>query len=90
MNKLNNTHGETIVEALISVLLVALCFVALEGSIVASGRVNSKAKGQIQNFTISESDGVDSSASVSIKRGTEKTKTSIQVKKSSEGTYYYY
>ena len=90
MKKLKNTHGETIVEALVSVLIVALCFVALQGSIVASAKVNSQAKEMIRNFTISDSDTVDSSASVTIKRNSGSTKTNIQVKKSQDGNYYYF
>ena len=37
MKKLKNKKGETLVEALVSVLIVVICFLALQVSIVASG-----------------------------------------------------
>ena len=86
---MKNNKGETIVEALVSILLIALCFVALQTSIVASGKINAKAKEMIKSFVIRDSDVVDDSAFVTIKRNDGSTKIDIDVKKTTEGYYYY-
>ena len=86
---MKNNRGETIVEALVSILLIALCFVALQTSIVASGKINAKAKEMIKSFVIRDSDVVDDSAFVTIKRNDGSTKIDIDVKKTTEGYYYY-
>ena len=86
---MKNNRGETIVEALVSILLIALCFVALQTSIVASGKINAKAKEMIKSFVIRDSDVAVDGASVSIKRGNTVEDTDIKVKKTTEGYYYY-
>ena len=89
MKKLKNKKGETLVEALISVLIVVICFLALQVSIVTSGKINASAKEMVLKFQISSTDAVDSDANVTIKRGNVSEKTDIQVKKTTDGYYYY-
>jgi competence protein ComGC len=89
MKKLKNNKGETLVEALISVLIVVICFLALQVSIVTSGKINASAKEMVLKFQISDTDEVDKNASVTIKRGNVSEKTDIQVKKTTDGYYYY-
>ena len=82
-----NHKGETIVESLISVLIVVICFVALQSSILASARVNNKAK-QI-NRPFQNNGTIDSSLHVTIERDGSKTNTDIEVYKEDTGYYYY-
>ena len=86
---MKNNKGETIVEALVSILLIALCFVALQTSIVSSGKINAKAKEMIKPFVLSSSDETINDASITIKRNSGSTKISIDVKKTANGYYYY-
>ena len=89
MKKLKNKKGETLVEALISVLIVVICFLALQISIVTSGKINASAKEMVLKFQISDTDEEDKNASVTIKRGNVSEKTGIKVKKTTDGYYYY-
>ncbi len=82
-----NHKGETIVESLISVLIIVICFVALQSSILASARVNNKAK-QI-NRPFQNNGTIDSSLHVTIERNGSKTNTDIEVYKEDTGYYYY-
>ena len=83
-----NHKGETIVESLISVLIIVICFVALQSSIIASARVNNKAKQINQPF---QNNGkLDSSLHVTIERNGSKTNTNIGVYKEEDTGYYYY
>ena len=86
---MKNNKGETIVEALVSILLIALCFVALQTSIVSSGKINAKAKEMIKPFVLSSSDETINDASITIKRNSGSTKINIDVKKTANGYYYY-
>lgn len=82
-----NHKGETIVESLISVLIIVICFVALQSSILASARVNNKAKQINQPF---QNNGtLDYSLHVTIERNGSKTNTDIEVYKEDTGYYYY-
>ena len=89
MKKLKNKKGETLVEALVSVLIVVICFLALQVSIVTSGKINASAKEMVLKFQISDTDEEDKNASVTIKRGNVSEKTRIKVKKTTDGYYYY-
>ena len=86
---MKNNKGETIVEALVSILLIALCFVALQTSIIASGKINAGAKEMIKSFVISDNDEIVDNASITIKRNSGSTKINIDVKKTANGYYYY-
>ena len=86
-----NKKGETITETLISVVIIAIAFIALQTSIVAAARVNKKANGLIRNFDISkESTNTDWYVSI-IRTDSNDTKNVARIKKSAgENGYYYY
>ncbi len=83
-----NQKGETIVESLISVMIIAICFIALQSSIIASANVNNKAKQINQPF---QNNGtIDTSLHVSIERNGNRTNTDIEVYQETDTGYYYY
>ncbi len=83
-----NHKGETIVESLISVLIIVICFVALQSSILASAKVNQKAKEINQPF---QNNGtLDTHIKVSIVRNGNKTVTDRNVYQEKDTGYYYY
>ncbi len=83
-----NQKGETIVESLISVLIIVICFVALQSSILASAKVNQKAKEINQPF---QNNGtLDTHIKVSIVRNGNKTVTDRNVYQETDTGYYYY
>lgn len=83
-----NQKGETIVESLISVLIIVICFVALQSSILASAKVNQKAKEINQPF---QNNGtLDTNLKVSIVRNGNKTVTDRNVYQEKDTGYYYY
>ena len=48
MKKILNNHGESLIEVLVSLLIVALCI--LQGSIVTAAKINNKTKSHIEPF----------------------------------------
>lgn len=50
MKKLLNNHGESLIEVLVSLLIVCLCFLMLQGSIVTAAKINSQNKENIEPF----------------------------------------
>ena len=54
MKKLNSCKGETLVEVLISIIVLSLCFIILQTSIVASNRMNKQSKDAVKVFKIPE------------------------------------
>ncbi len=85
MKKLRNNSGETIVETLAAVLIVALCFLMLAGAIVTSSKINKQAKEQITPFKVSSK----SSSSANIKINGQSV-DSKDYKLYESGGYYYY
>lgn len=83
-----NQKGETIVESLISVLIIVICFVALQSSILASAKVNQKAK-EI-NTPFQNNGTLDTNLKVSIVRNGNKTVTDCNVYQEKDTGYYYY
>lgn len=53
MNKLLNKKGETIVETLAAILIVALCFVMLQNSIVTAAKINNSTENNQKSFVVS-------------------------------------
>lgn len=82
--KLYSNSGETIVEALASVLIVAVCFLMLQNAIVTSANLNDTAS--IKNITFKESEKKeDTSCTVKV------NDTIVTNMKCYEtGDYYYY
>ncbi len=88
MCKLKKQNGETIAEALVSVLIAALCFVALQTSIVTSAKINKKSMEENVPFDVSNQS--IENITVTINRTTSsKTITGITGYKTSGGYYYY-
>ena len=54
MKKLNSCKGETLGEVLISIIVLSLCFIILQTSIVASNRMNKQSKDAVKGFKIPE------------------------------------
>ena len=87
MKKLLNNKGESIIEVLVSLLIVALCILMLQGSIVTAAKINKKTQDDITPFYI---DGSTSEFdNVTITRGTSSYSQSVKGYKTSGGYYYY-
>lgn len=56
MKKILNNHGESLIEVLVSLLIVALCILMLQGSIVTAAKINKKNNEHIEPFVIAESE----------------------------------
>lgn len=91
MKKLNSCKGETLVEVLISIIVLSLCFIILQTSIVASNRMNKQSKDAVKVFKITDNT-TQSSAQVVIKKSDGNSisaKTGTIVRKTEDGYYYY-
>ncbi len=87
MKKLLNNKGESIIEVLVSLLIVALCILMLQGSIVTAAKINKKTQNDITPFII---DGSSSAFNnVTITRGTSTYSQSVNGYKTDGGYYYY-
>lgn len=83
MKKIFNNHGESLIETLVSLLIIALCILMLQGSIVTAARVNKKTRTNIEPFVITNS----ISTGKKIKCNDKDTDIEIYITK---GGYYYY
>lgn len=81
-NKLNN-HGESLIETLVSLLIIALCILMLQGSIVTAAKVNKQTRTNIDPFVIEGS--IDTGKYLMVNDQT----TNIHIYKTKEGYYYY-
>ena len=91
MKKLNSCKGETLVEVLISIIVLSLCFIILQTSIVASNRMNKQSKDAVKVFKITDNT-TQSSAQVVIKKSdglTPSYKIGTVVYQTEDGYYYY-
>ena len=66
MTKIKNNKGETIVETLVSMLIVSLSFIMLSGGIVAAAKVNKAARELNKEFNQDVPDGTYSGANFSL------------------------
>lgn len=86
IEKLKSNKGETIIETLASILIVAVCFVMIQNAIVTSTKINNKASEE--NVPFKESN-TTTSCNIKIVRGTlETTVTNVQCYET-EGYHYY-
>lgn len=83
MKKLFNNHGESLIEVLVSLLIVALCILMLQGSIVTAARINKRNQDHIEPFIIEGSTSTNDFVQIDGKN------TRIEIFKT-EGGYYYY
>lgn len=58
MKKILNNHGESLIEVLVSLLIVALCILMLQGSIVTAAKINNKTRTNIGPFVVGDSEPV--------------------------------
>ena len=82
MNKLKSRAGETLVELLLSMLIISLGMMMLAGAIVTTARLNKKAK------EMSKKDGASSSLNASFQVDSGSTLPGISLIEQG-GVYYY-
>ena len=94
MKKILNNHGESLIEVLVSLLIVALCILMLQGSIVTAAKINNKTKSHIEPFKTDGNEvGNELEITLTDNNGNiidgifGKVNTNIY---QSEGGYYYY
>ena len=58
MKKLINNHGESLVEVMVSLLIIALCILMLQGSIVTAAKINNKTRTNIEPFVVEDNSPV--------------------------------
>lgn len=83
MKKILNNHGESLIEVLVSLLIVALCILMLQGSIVTAAKANKKNNEHIESFVIAESE--DTGRNVMI----DGKDSGVKIYKTKGGYYYY-
>lgn len=89
--KLNNKHGETIAETLVSVLIVAICMVMLANAVVTAGKINNVSRDDIVPFNVEGATSISATGcSISIERGTNSTNVNGMTCKKTNGGYFYY
>lgn len=90
MKKLNSCKGETLVEVLISIIVLSLCFIILQTSIVASNRMNKQSKDAVKVFKINKasSPGIQSTVVIIPSKGKSIPITRF-VQQTEDGYYYY-
>lgn len=86
MKRLLNKKGETIVETLVAILIVAVCFLMLQNSIVTAARINNSTSNENKQINIDES--TSTSCKLNIVRGSQISSYDYNCYKS--GDYYYY
>ena len=88
MKKLTNHSGETLVETLVSLIIITLVFIFLASSIVASAKVNASAD-QSQT-TFKTGSPADTAYKVTILCGGEPITQNTATLYETENGYYYY
>ncbi len=87
MKKLLNNKGESIIEVLVSLLIVALCILMLQGSIVTAAKINKQTKDDIESFVLDDSNFVFNK--VTITRNESSSDIEVEGYKTNGGYYYY-
>jgi hypothetical protein len=92
IGKLSEISGETIVETLVSMLIVVLAFMMLAGAIVAAARVNSATENRTMFVNQADATAITgATVEITTSTGTITRKTVKKYKmKDSSGTLYYY
>lgn len=89
MKKLRSCKGETLIEVLISIIVLSLCFIILQTSIVASNRMNKQSKDAVKVFKIDGSNNRTATQVVIKKKDGSTVSASVFVSKTEDGYYYY-
>lgn len=87
-NKLNKKTGESIAETLISILIVAICFVMLQHAITVSSRINESSTDQINPFN--ETSKTVQSCQIYVDGSGSQTQVNNMICYKTQGGYYYY
>lgn len=83
-----NRKGETIVETLVAILIVAVCLLMLSNSIVSAAKINKKSEEENIPFLV---DGATkANCSLKVSRNGSSTIISGYTCKVTKGGYYYY
>ena len=89
--KLNSQKGETLVETLVAILIIAVGFIMLSGAIVAAARVNASVKNTEVVFNMAGQSSDETEASIVHGSGAGGQSTSVTVTKhKTENEYVYY
>lgn len=83
MKKIFNNHGESLIEVLVSLLIVVLCILMLQGSIVTAAKVNKKNNEHIEPFVIVEPEDTGKNVMIDGKD------SGVKIYKTKGGYYYY-
>lgn len=89
MKRILNNKGESIAEALVSVLIISLVFVFVANAVMTSAEINSKIETKDNVFK----NGTDASGSVTVTITSSDSFSdtpAVQLKQSQEGKFYYY
>lgn len=89
MIQVKNNKGETIVETLAAILIVALCFLMIQNSVVTSARINENTKDNNMPFNtrnIKET----KACTITIKRSATSGDSTYQTTCKKAGDYWYY
>lgn len=86
-----NKKGETITEALVSTLIIAIVFIGMNSAIMASSRINNKAINHTKPFQPQETQSATATVKVFIERnGTKTVVNDAKVYIEEDTGYYYY
>lgn len=98
INKLLKNNGESLIEVLVSLLIICLCILMLQGSIVTAAKVNQKNQNNIEPF---RKDGDSTPTQINVKltdyydnplkdeQGIIEGKININIYQSESGYHYY-
>lgn len=94
MKKIRSRRGETIIETLVSVLIISATFLFLTGAVTASARVNSRLKNERSQFFVDHTgeSAVDAEVKIKfqIKGLPEEYKRDVVIHHSRNGYFQYY
>ena len=90
MRKLRDTRGETLVETLCAILIIALTFGFLTTATVSAARINAQVRARDVSFQyVQENAANHESAKVTLKRGTSSISSTDVDLYTSNGYHYY-
>lgn len=91
MNKIKNKAGETLVEVLVSILIVTFTFILLTNSMTSAARVTDQAKKMDTGFQYSTETSADTKKLKIVFSDSDikSTETDIDIYQAETGEYYY-
>lgn len=85
--KNRNKKGETLTETLVAILIIAICFVMLQTSVVTASKINSNTRNMNEPFNTDSNSTI--SCKITIKRSNSTRNYDKQCHKTQGGYYYY-